>query len=63
MDQQLTKDQSAGFMHANPTRRSQEDWSRAASVVDDISVAHASRFDQMSRAQIKEERLRVRGLL
>lgn len=63
MYERLIEDQNADFLNEDSARQSQADWSRAASVVDGISVAHVSRFDQMSRAQIKEERLRARGLL
>ncbi len=38
-------------------------WARAAAFIDSLSVPVVSRFDTMSKAEIRAERLRSRGLL
>ena len=63
MYERLIEEQSSKFLQEEPDRPSKANWSRAASVVDSMMVAHASRFDGMSRADIKADRLRARGLL
>ena len=63
MYDRLIEDQSAAFLHERCGRPSRADWQRAASIVDDISFARISRFDGMSRAAIKADRLRARGLI
>lgn len=63
MYDRLAADQSAAFLKPAGERPTKADWARAAHVVDSISEPHASRFDGMTRAQIKAERLRKRGLL
>ncbi len=40
-----------------------EDWAKAAAFVDSISEKRSTRFDDMSKAEIRVDRLRSRGLM
>lgn len=40
-----------------------QDWERAARFVDSLSEKRSSRFDGMTKAEVKAERLRARGLM
>ncbi len=58
----LIAEGNANFLFAEaPT--SEETWSRAALFVDSLSAPASSRFDTMSKAEIRAERLRDKGLL
>lgn len=63
MYDRLLQDQNVDFLVRSTDRPSKADWARAAHVVDSISQPHPSRFDEMSRVDIKRERLRSRGLM
>ncbi len=53
----------AAFLRERTDRPSRVDWQRAATIVGSVSSAHVSRFDVMSRAGIKADRLPARGLM
>lgn len=57
------EEEQAAFLHEHTDRPSRADWQRAVSIVDGVSFARVSRFDTMSRAAIKADRLRARGLI
>lgn len=60
----FSKDEElAAFPHERTDRPSRADWQRATAIVDGVSSAHVSRFDVMSRAGIKADRLRACGLM
>lgn len=63
MYDRLIEDQSAAFLRECTDRPSRADWQRAATIVDGVSSARVSRFDVMSRAGIKADRLRACGLI
>lgn len=56
-------EEQTAFLHERTDRPSRADWQRAATIVDSVSSAHVSRFDVMSRAGIKADRLRACGLI
>jgi antitoxin component of RelBE/YafQ-DinJ toxin-antitoxin module len=63
MYDRLLSDQSTAFLSPESERPSQAAWARAAYAVDSISEPQISRFNDMSRAEIKVDRLRSRGLM
>lgn len=63
MYDRLLADQNADFLTPEKSRPTQAEWARAAHIVDGISKSTASRFDSMTRAEIKVDRLRSRGLM
>ncbi len=63
MYDRLVSGQSAAFLAPESQRPTKAAWERAASVVDSISKPCTSRFDGMTRSEIKADRLRGRGLL
>lgn len=66
MYERLAEDQSAGFLDSASEGHSRAEWLSAAHYVDSISSIdrrRATKFDDMSRAEIKASRLHDRGLL
>lgn len=58
----IIEDDSVDFLTGDEGA-SQRDWELAARFVDSLSEKRESRFDGMSDAQIRADRLRARGLL
>ena len=56
-------EEQTAFLRERTDRPSRADWQRAATIVDSVSSARVSRFDVMSRAGIKADRLRACGLI
>lgn len=63
MYDRLIADQSAAFLIPEGEEPARQTGAWQANVVDTISEPCTSRFDDMSRAEIKADRLRSRGLL
>lgn len=63
MYDRLVSGQSAAFLAAESQRPTKAAWERAARVVDSIAKPCTSRLDEMTRSELKAERLRGRGLL
>lgn len=61
MFDKVIEGQSAAFLAA-PSSDRRAAWSAAAAFVDSIPKKRMTRFDDMSRAEAKMERLRARGL-
>ncbi len=63
MYDRLVSEQDASFLTNSPT--TSEDWESAAKFVDALAPAKplATRFDSMSRAEIKMDRARAKGLV
>lgn len=59
----LIKDQNADFLFSEKQAPSTGQWESAFAYIDDISACRHSRFDAMSNAEIKADRLKGRGLL
>ena len=53
----------ADFLVPDAVRHDASAWRRAAQFVDSLSVPQKSRFDNMTKGEIKMERLRARGLM
>lgn len=58
----LIEEQSAGFLTGSHEAPTASAWTAAASFIDTLTHPQTSRFDSMSKAQIKRERLAARGL-
>lgn len=54
---------SADFLRQKTEMPDDLRWRQAADFVDALSEKRASRFDDMSKAEIRVERLRARGLM
>lgn len=54
---------SADFLGLVESAPSSDDWKAAAAFVDSLSSKRKSRFDGMTDAEIRTDRLRKRGLL
>lgn len=63
MYDRLIADQSAAFLISGDEEPALQTGAWQTNVVDSISEPRTSRFDDMSRAEIKADRLRSRGLL
>ena len=59
----IIEEQSAAFLVESSETPSAVAWEAAASFVDSLSQPRASRFDAMTKAQIKRERLAAKGLM
>ena len=53
---------STDFLRSSPRKLSSEDWKSAADFVDSLSAKRQTRFDDMTKAEIKMDRLKNRGL-
>ena len=57
----LEEEQSADFLtHKKPEKR---EWESAAKLIDSLFIPIDSRFDNMTRGEIKLERAKARGLV
>ena len=54
---------SADFLMSSSSVRDEGAWVRAARFVDTLSEQKASQFDDMTKAEIRADRLRARGLM
>lgn len=63
MYERLAQDQSAAFLDPGSGEHTEAEWRAAAHFVDSLAVRRKTRFDEMSRAEVKAARLRDRGLL
>lgn len=51
------------FLKDCSQERTEQDWKLAFSFVDSLSEKRSTRFDNMTKAEIKAERLKQRGLM
>lgn len=58
----LIQEGDAGFLLASPTPQKSV-WENAARFVDSLSRKRTTRFDDMSKAEIRTDRLKKRGLM
>ena len=64
MFDKIIKEGSAAFLREEKSREDSElSWSSAAQFVDSLSSERKTRFDGMSKAEIRMDRLRARGLV
>ncbi|GAA6488478.1 MULTISPECIES: type II toxin-antitoxin system RelB/DinJ family antitoxin [Gordonibacter] len=64
MYDKLIEEGGAAFLCDGEARRDDgERWAAAACFVDSLSSKCSSRFDDMSKAEVRQERLRSRGLM
>ena len=54
---------NADFLRKSPRKLSAGDWKTAAGFVDSLSQKRTTRFDNMTKAEIKMDRLKNRGLV
>lgn len=59
----LIEEQDASFLSSAPPSFPKEAWNAAASFVDSLCVKRESKFDSMSIAEIKLDRLKAKGLM
>lgn len=59
----IIKEGSARFLDGSTPAQEARTWENAARFVDSLSAPRASRFDSMTKAEIRAERLRARGLM
>lgn len=59
----LVAERDVSFLIPTATESNEETWRAAADFIDALSIPRASRFDTMSKAEIKAERLAARGLM
>ena len=61
---QMIEEGEAGFLRADSSRIGDEaKWAAASRFVDSLSSKRASRFDDMTKAEVRMERLRSRGMM
>lgn len=58
----IIKEGNASFLTDENATSEEDAWKNAARFVDSLSSPKQSRFDSMSKAEIRMERLRKRGL-
>ncbi|CVH79245.1 hypothetical protein BN3658_01846 [Coriobacteriaceae bacterium CHKCI002] len=64
MYDRLVEEGEAGFLLSDESRSDDRaKWAAAARFVDSLSSKRASRFDDMTKAEIRSERLRAKGLI
>lgn len=63
MFDRLIEEGNADFLSAETGTPSADRWQAAARFVDGLSRKKASRFDTMSKAEVKRERLAAKGLM
>lgn len=63
MYDRVLADGNADFLVIGETQLAPGPWGDAADFVDSLSKEHSSRFDGMTKAQIRSDRLRNRGLM
>lgn len=63
MYDRMVEDGNANFLTECTIASSNTAWESAAEFVDSLSTPHSSRFDSMSKAQIRCERLKKRELM
>ena len=64
MYDRMIEDGEVGFLLSEEARRGgREKWEAAARFVDALSSKQSSRFDDMTKAEVRNERLRSRGLM
>ena len=63
MYDRMVKDGSAGFLQQHDSSGGMDDWAFAAHFVDELSSRRPTRFDSMSPADIRRDRLKARGLM
>ncbi len=63
MFDRLIEEGSADFLLQDDLKPAAERWASAASFVDGLSRKRATRFDTMTKAEIKLERLAAKGLV
>ena len=59
----LIEEGDAAFLTGTRRTEDQSEWQRAASFVDTLSQPLETRFDSMSKAEIRVDRLKSRGLM
>lgn len=63
MYERLLEDRNADFLLKQPSQSRSARFASAASFVDSLSSKRASRFDSMTDAEIRRDRLASRGLM
>lgn len=63
MFDRLIEEGSADFLLQDEARPGDERWASAAAFVDSLSQPRSTRFDAMSKADIKRDRLAAKGLM
>lgn len=63
MFDRLIEEGNADFLLQDDPKPASEQWASAASFVDSLSRKHPTRFDDMTKAEIKLERLAAKGLV
>lgn len=63
MYDRLCREGNADFLRQPDTAAERTSWESAARFVDRLSEPLSGRFDGMSKAEIRAERLRARGLM
>lgn len=63
MFDRLIEDGSADFLIEETTQGDGQRWARASAFVDELSRPRSSLFDNMSKAEIKRDRLAAKGLM
>ncbi len=63
MYDRLIEENSVDFLSVTPAQSNPERWQQAQAFVQSLVVPATSRFDEMSKAEIKMDRLRSRGLV
>ena len=63
MFDRLVEEGCADFLMAGEVSGAEDRWASAAQFVDGLSRKRATRFDGMSKAEIKRERLAAKGLM
>ena len=64
MYDKMIEEGEAGFLRADSSRIGDEaKWAAASRFVDSLSSKRASRFDDMTKAEVRMERLRSRGMM
>ncbi len=63
MYDRIEKDGNVDFLTEVPCSTDKTAWQNAVEFVDSLSSERSSRFDDMSKAEIRSERLKKRGLM
>ncbi|MCD8200012.1 MAG: type II toxin-antitoxin system RelB/DinJ family antitoxin [Coriobacteriaceae bacterium] len=63
MYDRLIQEGNAEFLAQQTPSFTAEDWQNAADFIDSLSLPLPSRFDTMTKAEIRMERLKKRGLV
>ncbi len=63
MFDRIIEDGDASFLQEKPSYTNSDSWAHAAAFIDTLPQKRSSKYDDMTKSQLKTERLASRGLI